>query len=325
MRTELPPITKVHAAIALVIVVGVFARPTLADEGGISFWLPGQYGSLVAVPAAPGGAFALIYVHPFSQIGAGNSIPRGGRIDLGVEGSGDLLVLGPSFTFKNPMLGGSATLSLFADGGRTSGSVSGSLTGPSGETIAGHRSESLTAIGDLIPLFSVAWNRGVHNFSTYLTGDIPVGSYDPNRLVNLGIGHGAIDAGGGYTYLNQKTGREFSAISGLTYNFENPDTHYKNGVDWHLDWGASQFLSERVHAGLVGYWFQQISGDSGAGAKLGSFESRVGGIGPQGGYFFPVGGMQGYVNLKGYWEFAAQNRAEGWNVWLTFALSPASK
>ena len=26
-----------------------------------------------------------------------------------------------------------------------------------------------------------------------------VGDYDPNRLANLGIGHGAIDFGGGYT------------------------------------------------------------------------------------------------------------------------------
>ena len=33
--------------------------------------------------------------------------------------------------------------------------------------------------------------------------------------------------------------------------------------------------------------------------------------------------MQGYINLKGYKEFAAQNRPEGWNAWLTFAISPA--
>jgi hypothetical protein len=317
--------SKVRAALALAIVLGVLAGQTLADEGGVSFWLPGQYGSLVAVPPTPGWAFAMIYFHPFSQAGAGQDIPRGGRVDLGVEGSGDLLVLGPSYTFKQSLLGGTPTFSLFVDGGRTVGSVSGSLTGPNGEMISGSHSESLTAFGDLIPLFSLAWNRGVHNFSTYLTGNIPVGSYDPNRLVNLGIGHGAIDAGGGYTYLNPKTGREFSAIGGFTYNFENPHTHYKNGIDWHVDWGASQFLSERVHVGVVGYWFQQVTGDSGAGAKLGSFESRVGGLGPQGGYFFPLRGLQGYVNLKGYWEFAAQNRAEGWNVWLTFALSPASK
>ena len=317
--------STVRAALAVAIVSGAFVGQALADEGGVSFWLPGQYGSLVAVPPTPGWAFAMIYFHPYSQAGAGQDIPRGGRVDLGVEGSGDLLVLGPSFTFKQSLLGGTPTFSLFVDGGRTVGSVSGSVTGPNGEMISGSRSENLTAFGDLIPLFSLAWNQGVHNFSTYLTGNIPVGSYDPNRLVNLGIGHGAIDAGGGYTYLNPKTGREFSAISGFTYNFENPHTHYKNGIDWHVDWGASQFLSERVHVGVVGYWFQQVTGDSGAGAKLGSFESRVGGLGPQAGYFFPVSGMQGYVNLKGYWEFAAQNRAEGWNIWLTFALSPASK
>jgi hypothetical protein len=313
------------AAVALAIVLCAATAQTFADEGGISFWLPGQYGSLVAVPPPPGWAFATIYFHPFSQAGAGQDIPRGGRLDLGVEGSGDLLVLGPSYTFRKPLLGGTATLSLFAVGGRTVGSVSGSLSGPNGQTISGHRSESLTAVGDLIPLFSLAWNRGVHNFSTYLTGDIPVGSYDSSRLVNLGIGHGAIDGGAGYTYLNQKNGRELSAITGFTYNFENPDTHYKNGVDWHVDGGASQFLSDRVHVGVVAYWFQQLTGDGGAGAKLGAFQSRVGGVGPQAGYFFPVSGLQGYVNLKGYWEFAAQNRAAGWNVWLTFALSPASK
>jgi hypothetical protein len=30
------------------------------------------------------------------------------------------------------------------------------------------------------------------------------------------------------------------------------------------------------------------------------------------------------MNLKGYYEFAAENRPEGWNVWLTFAISPAA-
>jgi hypothetical protein len=34
---------------------------------------------------------------------------------------------------------------------------------------------------------------------------------------------------------------------------------------------------------------------------------------------------QGYVNLKGYGEFGAENRPEGWNVWLTFAITPAAE
>ena len=49
-------------------------------------------------------------------------------------------------------------------------------------------------------MITMKWNSGVNNYMTYVTGDIPVGDYDPRRLSNLGIGHGAIDAGGGYTY-----------------------------------------------------------------------------------------------------------------------------
>lgn len=309
-------------ALTIVIAIGQQAH---ADEGGVSFWLPGQYGSLVAPPPSPGWSFASIYFHPFGELEESEGLPRGGRIDLGVEGSGDLLVLAPSYTLEQRLLGGTATASVFVVGGRTDGSVSGSLTSAAGVTLSGQRSDSLTAFGDLIPQFAVSWNDGPNSFMAYTTANVPVGSYDPNRLVNLGIGHAALDVGGGYTYLNQENGREFSAVSGFTYNFENRDTDYQNGVDWHVDIGASQFLSERAHVGVVAYWFQQISGDSGAGAVLGSFKSRVGGIGPQAGFFFPVGDMQGYLNIKGYWEFAAENRPEGWNAWLTFALSPRSQ
>jgi hypothetical protein len=69
----------------------------------------------------------------------------------------------------------------------------------------------------------------------YTTGAIPVGTYDSTHLANIGIGHGALDGGLGYTYFNPQTGNEFSAVAGFTYNFENPDTDYQSGVDFHLD------------------------------------------------------------------------------------------
>jgi hypothetical protein len=53
---------------------------------------------------------------------------------------------------------------------------------------------------------------------TYVTGDIPVGAYDSTRLANIGIGHGAIDGGGGYTYFNPQTGHEFCS-RGLRLQF----------------------------------------------------------------------------------------------------------
>ena len=158
----------------------------------------------------------------------------------------------------------------------------------------------------------------------YVTGDAPVGDYDPTRLANLGIGHGAIDTGGGYTYFNPVTGNEFSGVAGLTYNFKNQSTQYQSGIDFHFDWGASHFLSKQVFVGLVGYAYQQITDDFGQPPVLGGFRSRVLGVGPQVGYIFPVGDMQGFLGLKGYGEFDASNRPSGWNTWLTFAISPAA-
>jgi len=160
----------------------------------------------------------------------------------------------------------------------------------------------------------------------YITGDIPVGAYDPNRLANIGIGHGAIDGGYGFTYFNPQTGHEFSAVLGFTYNFENQDTNYKNGIDMHLDWGASRFVTKEWQIGLVGYFYNQVSCDSGSGDRVGCFESRVLGVGPQIGHIFKVSDdYQGYLNLKGYKEFDSEHRPDGWNVWVTLALSPAEE
>ena len=176
-----------------------------------------------------------------------------------------------------------------------------------GNEISATRSQALTSFGDLFPQATLKWNQGVNNFMLYGSGDIPVGDYGSTRLANLGLGHGAIDGGAGYTYLNPTNRLEFSGVVGLTYNFINPSTQYQNGLDAHLDWGASRFLTKQLDVGLVGYVFQQVTGDSGAGAKLGSFESRIAGIGPQLNYFFPVNDqIQGYANVKVYKDFAAQ-------------------
>jgi len=73
-----------------------------------------------------------------------------------------------------------------------------------------------------------------------------VGDYNADRIVNLGKGHGALDNGFGYTYFNAATGLEFSAVSGLTYNFRSPHTDYQNGIDWHTDLEASRGITMRT-------------------------------------------------------------------------------
>jgi hypothetical protein len=302
------------------------AAPSLAraDEGGVGFWLPGEFGSFAAVPGEPGFSIGGFYYHPSVSASANKSFQLGRQIGVGIKGRGDLIGFGPTYTFATPVLGGQASLSLLGVGGRNWASVAATLTGPRGNEISGSKSQALTSIGDLFPEATLKWNQGVNNYMVYATGDIPVGDYNSSRLANLGLGHGAIDGGVGYTYLNPANRLEFSAVVGLSYNFENPSTQYQNGIDAHLDWGASYLLTKQFNMGLVGYYFQQITPDHGAGAQFGAFESRVAGIGPQFNYFFPVSDkIQGYINVKAYREFAAQNRPEGWNAWLTIAFTPA--
>ena len=182
--------------------------------------------------------------------------------------------------------------------------------------------DGLTSYGDVGPFAVLFWNQGVNNYAAYLTGNIPAGDYNPLRLANIGLGHGAIHAGGAYTYLDTATGNEFSGIAGFTYNFNNPNTQYRSGIDFHFDWGASHSLSKQLFVGLAGYAYQQVTDDSGQNPILGGFRSRVLGVGPQIGFNFPVGDMQGLLSLRAYGEFDAANRAHGWNTWLTFTVSP---
>jgi hypothetical protein len=327
------------AAVALVCagLISTSASVALADESGTSFWLPGTYGSLAAVPGTPGWAVASVYYH--TSVSAGADVAAAREIQIGrfnptlnvnlnasLHATADLAIIVPSYTFATPVLGGQLAVQMGTITGTTSANINGTVSAslpPFSLVRSDSISDTTVGFGDLYPLASLKWNMGVNNFMTYITGDIPVGNYSSTSISNLGLGHGAIDAGGGYTYFNPATGHEFSAVAGFTYNFLNPTTQVQSGVDFHLDWGASQFLSKQFFVGLVGYAYDQVSPDGGSGNRVGSFESRVFSVGPQLGYIFPIAGKQGFLGLKSYFEFDAKNRPEGWNTWLTFAISDA--
>jgi hypothetical protein len=54
-----------------------------ADEGGVSFWLPGLYGSLAAVPQQqPGWAVMTTYYH--TSVSASGDVARAREITIGM-------------------------------------------------------------------------------------------------------------------------------------------------------------------------------------------------------------------------------------------------
>ena len=65
----------VWGAITLAAVVSA-PKSLLADEGGVSFWVPGFFGSLAASPQQPGWSLANIYYNTNVSAGAGVALAR---------------------------------------------------------------------------------------------------------------------------------------------------------------------------------------------------------------------------------------------------------
>jgi hypothetical protein len=240
-----------------VLLGGVVSAPTsaMADEGGVSFWLPGLFGSLAAAPVQPG--WSMTAMEYYDSVPAGGDVALAREVTIGrfnpklqadinasLHARIDLGLLLPTYTFEQRFLGAQTTLGVLFPVGKVDATLQGTISGtlgPFGFSKFGSRTDEVTAAGDLIPIFQMRWNEGVNNFMTYMTGDLPVGEYDRTSLANIGIGHYALDGGVGYTYLNPQTGHEFSAVAGLSHNYINPYTNYQNGLDFHLDWARRSF------------------------------------------------------------------------------------
>ena len=93
-------------------------------------------------------------------------------------------------------------------------------------------------------------------------------------------------------------------------NFENPATDYESGDILNLEGNITKNFG-RWGVGVSAYAMIQTTGDSGPGAQLGSFKSRVNGIGPI--VTYTLGDPKNPLTFIGkyYQEFDAKNTFEG--------------
>ena len=302
----------------LLISISLFSsQSVLADEGGVPFWMSGQYASMAAVPMATGWSLvAMPYVYS-GNADKSKTFQHGTSINTGLSARESLVLMQMGYVAEEKILGGQPYLGVGWGPGTNTTTASVSVVNPSTQL---NRSNTSNGSTDIYPLASLTWNQGNNNFKTYVTGDIPLGTYNSTSLSSIGIGHAAMDAGGGYTYLNNTTGLEFSGVLGATYNWMNTQTNYQNGIDSHLDWSVSQFVSQNWQVGIAGYGYYQLTADSGSGDRVGAFKSRIAAVGPQIGYLFNIGKKQAYINLRAYKELWAQNRVEGYAMISTISI-----
>src|SRR5437868_9209021 len=151
-----------HVRLALLL-FGSISEAAYADEGGVSYWLPGRFSSLAATPGVPGWSMAEVYYHTsvsaFGAAAAAREIEIGRfsptvnvNLNLHLNAQADLLLLNPTYTFATPVLGGQLAIGVTGLFGRSSTDLNGTLTtgfGPFATTRMGSISDSITAFGDL--------------------------------------------------------------------------------------------------------------------------------------------------------------------------------
>lgn len=300
-----------HCLISIVLLA--LPAPALAGEGGASFYLLGTGGPGAAeLPPLTGVYFDnTIYYYP-GTASASRQFVVGGNLVAGLDAKLPADFVTALWVPTTNFLGGTLALGLAGGIAQPDITVSAVITGPLGNQVSISRKDIATVVVDPIAIAEVGWSLGTDlHGAVSVSVNVPVGEYREGQLANASFHRWVVDTSGALTWADEKSGWDISGKVGFTFNGTNQYTNYKSGTDLHLEGSLEKKLSKSFSLGLQAYHLQQISGDSGAGATLGSFKGRVTGLGPTAAYSFMAGRTPVSLRVRYFEEFGVKNRLDG--------------
>jgi hypothetical protein len=175
-------------------------------------------------------------------------------------------------------------------------------------TPGGPYSDSTFGIGDLFAESTLTWHPTNFDIAIGLGVWAPTGDSAEQPTVRAGAGFWTVMLTAGATYyFDQEKQWSISALSRYEFNTEQRDSDITPGQAFTLEWGIAHTFRKTIDVGIVGYYQQQTTSDSGSGAS--SDLDRVAAIGPEVGMFYPDYKL-GWT-LRYEYEFAAANRLQG--------------
>lgn len=286
------------------------AAPASASEGGASFYLLGSGGPGAAeLPPVTGVFFDnTLYAYDGSASGERQFVV-GGNLVAGLDGT--IIADFPTVLWvpSTNVLGGTLAVGASLPFGNVDIDVDAVITGPLGNQVTISRQDDAFVIGDPVATASLGWNLGgnVHATTT-ATVNIPIGQYRENQLANLAFHRWVVDWSTSVTWHDPQAGWDVSGRAGVSFNGTNDFTQYNTGTEFHLEGSVERKFSQAFSAGLQFYHFEQVTGDSGPGARLGPFEGRVSGVGATAAYNFAAGHTPMTLRFRLFQEFNAVNR-----------------
>ena len=299
-----------------------------AEEGGSGHYMPGATASFADVPPC---REAFIYVNAFTYYnGTANPsapLPLGGNLAANVEAT---VYADTSFVlYQTPwkLFGGQYAAGLAIPYMDMEVKADVTHTGPQGDTKELGKRDTASGLGDIevLPLM-LEWQSGDIKFGTQLGVFTPSGEYKKGELANLGKNYWTFEPGAYVSWLSSKIGTEVTTFVGYDVSTKNNDTDYQSGDVFHIDTTVAQhlpLLGGFVGAGVNAFYYKQITGDSGDGAKLGDFKGQTMGVGPVLSYATKIGQAKTtdlVIEVKWLPESDVEGRLEGDIIWAKVAL-----
>ncbi|ODS01328.1 hypothetical protein AUC68_00185 [Methyloceanibacter methanicus] len=285
-------------------------------EFGASPWLKGYtdiFGGVI--PSVPGFYFR---ADAYTYSGSAGATIFNGLVNLGVDQ--DFTATVASLTYVTPWkpLGGTFAVNVTPtvvtmDVGLGLGIPT--FTGPRGNTFGGftvNRGDTNLDLGDTVFAPAIlGWDEGNFHWNVAMFVLAPTGDYSTRQLANTSLNHWSFMPRFAATYFDPQTGWQATGAVLYTWNTENTATNYTTGDLVNFEGSITKNFGP-LGLGVVGYGMVQVTGDSGAGARLGSFESEIYGLGPIATFTTSADPTKALtVILKYYKEFDAKNAFEG--------------
>lgn len=299
--------------------------PCFSEEGGTGHYLPGSMASFI--DGVPSEETFITRVNVASYQGSfEKTLPIAGIDAISADASVE--AFGLTFCWRPPVeihpewsFAVSATIPFVI------AEVEASIAGHVGsESVTIRRQDRKEGLGDII-LMPVMLNQRISpdlNFNYRLTVYAPTGDYEVGRLANAGKNFWTYSPTVGVVYFGQENGVEASLYAGVDFNTKNKDTEYHSGDQFHVDATLAQhipLLEGIAGVGITGFFYDQITGDSGSGARFGDFRSTASGVGPVVSYVMKTAQRDFVAELKWLHEFDVRRRLEGDTIFLKVMTS----
>jgi hypothetical protein len=311
---------------------GGLAPPLCAEEGGAGHYGIGSMASFIdTLPGVPG-VWGIANFMTYYDGSAAKTLPlpKDGQFVFGMHARAYVDTPLALHETKAKLLGGDYGYGIGIPFMKLE--VEGTVTGPGGNTYTQH--DSATGLGDIVvyPLMLV-WKKNDLKYIAQFGVYVPTGAYEEGKLANLGKNYWTFEPAVAVSWISSKIGTEVTAYAGFDFNTRNNATDYLSGTSFHFDSTVAQHLpmgkDTVIGVGANIFYFRQITADDypipeglpePLRAKLGGFEGRVDGVGPEISLITKAGKVNVVAELKWLPDSNVEHRMRGDTVWLKIGI-----